>query len=151
MEKGQFSIEYLIAFIIFSIIILYISFQVADFLPEILTERIGTRKESEAERIATFLAETEAGFADKGYLWNERKIDNLRGRCNDDYYEVLEDLGLDDGSGLRIVRYAQGESTDVNWVCVGPRVPEGVSIGTANRFGYIEDKDEIYKMEVVVW
>ncbi|GEM_PF-2382201 len=150
-EKGQFSIEYLIAFVLFSVVLIYVSFEAAGFLPEILMERGRLRKDSEAHRIANFLTESELGFAEESYLWNQTKVETLENNCENDYDSVLEYLGLDEGSGVRIKRYGYEEGPgEEEVICEGPRVPRGVSLGRTSRFGYIED-DEIYRLEVIVW
>ena len=149
-RKGQFSIEYLIAFVLFSIVILYVSFEMAAVLPEILIERTSSRKDSEAQRIASLLATTnfDGGFAEEAYLWNNTRIDNFEDRCENDYYEVLGDLGLSELSGIRII--GRGENIGERYICANQPMPSDVSTGTATRFGYIEGVG-LSKMEVVVW
>lgn len=148
-HKGQFSIQYLIAFVIFSTILLYVSFQMADVLPDLLTERTMDRKDSEAQRIATFLAETDKGFAEKPYLWNATKIGKFREDCKDDYFGVRNSLGLDRTSGFSAIAYKKGVGSETV-LCEGPSEPKSTSIGRARRFGYVKG-DEIYKMVVTVW
>ncbi len=149
-KKGQFNIEYLIAFILFSVVILYLSVEAADMFPEVAAERSRFRKESEANRIASFLAETERGFAeDTGFLWKQDKINSFEERCNDDYYAVRDGMGLDVVSGFQVSIYEKGSGFGET-VCEGPPVPSGVSLGTSSRFGYI-DGEGIVKLEVIVW
>ncbi len=149
--KGQFSIEYLLAFVLFSIVVLYLSFQASGVLFDVITERSVSRKDSEAHRIADFLAETEEGFASDPYHWDSTKVHSFTNSCDEKYEEVLEDVGLSERSGLRIIKYKKGEGVgDEMPVCVGPPVPAGVTLATTSRFGYLED-DGIYKMEVAVW
>lgn len=147
-KRGQFSIEYLIAFLLFSVIILYVSFQAAGVLPDILTERARSRKDSEAHRIASFLAENEKGFAEEPYLWNKTKIEDFKNRCNNDYDDLTASLGLEETSGIRVRRY-NGENEYE--VCEGPTTPSGVTLGLSVRFGYIAEEKEINKLEVAVW
>ncbi|MFP4117003.1 MAG: hypothetical protein ACLFQ8_03170 [Candidatus Aenigmatarchaeota archaeon] len=145
--KGQFSIEYLIAFLLFSIVILYISFQAADVLPQILTERAVSRKDAEAHRITNFLAENEGGLADEPYRLNKTKLNEWKERCDEDYDKTIKMLGLEEISGVQIKRFDSYGGHDI---CSGPPVPSGVSLGYAVSFGYIQG-EEINRLEVVVW
>ncbi len=141
--------EYLIAFLLFSLVILYVSFQAAGVIPEVVADRGRSRKDSEAHRIVTFLAEADAIFADEPYLWDEDRMDEFQERCQENYSEVREDFGLEELSGVRIVKFERG-TKDEYYVCEPPFFPEGVAVGSASRFGYVEG-DDIYRLEVTVW
>ncbi len=145
--KGQFSIEYLIAFLLFSIVILYVSFQAADVLPQILSDRAVSRKDAQAHRIANFMSENEQGLAEEPYSWNATKLDEWENRCDEEYEEAIKKLGLEEISGVEITR---NDGIDDYEVCSGPPVPSGVSLGHAVIFGYIEGEG-INRLEVVVW
>ncbi|MFP4115926.1 MAG: hypothetical protein ACLFTQ_01865 [Candidatus Aenigmatarchaeota archaeon] len=150
-KKGQFSIEYLIAFILFSVIILYISFEAAGTVPEVLVERVGSRKDSEAIRIADLLATgaMEGGFAEEPYLWDKSELEDFQQKCENNYDEKMEDLGLDDLSDTRIVRYEEGDPDEID-VCVERRAPSGVPLGRSAVYGYVEGEG-MSKLEVTVW
>ncbi len=146
-RRGQFSIEYLLAFVLFSIVILYVSFQTASLFPEIFAEREASRKDSMANRIGSHLAENNRGFARKPYLWSEEKINEFQERCNEDYERVREELGLGKTSGVVVTLSGEEDKS----ICGGPSVPSGVSLGTSRRFGYVEEEDDIKILEVIVW
>ncbi len=149
-KKGQFSIEYLLAFILFSVVILYVSFQAANVIPGIFAERERSRKESMAHRTGDFLAKNENGLAEEPYLWTRTKIEDLKETCEQDYGEVKDTMGIVETSGVEIVIYNQ---TTREKICDGPPIPSGVSLGNSVRFGYVKENGhgEVHRLEVTVW
>lgn len=147
-KKGQFSVEYLVAFLMFAIVILYISFQMANVIPDVLLESLSNRKESVATRVMKLLARTpENGFAEKPYQWNKTKLVGFNSSCETHYQTVKSDLGLKDYAGFRI----NVHTDSTQWVkCGKVRIPKGVSFGRAQTYGYVKD-DKVAKIEVVVW
>ncbi len=94
--KGQGNIEYIVSMVIFVIIVIYISFQVANNIPFYHSNSVENRLKSNCIRITeTMIKNTDSnyGFAEKPYELNDTKIYLFGQMCSVDsnYENVLSD------------------------------------------------------------
>lgn len=151
-DKGQFTVEYLIAFIAFALIILYVSFQMASVLPEAFMSSASNKRTSAANRVNNVLVKTGNGtiygLARKPYSLNLTKLQDFNQACNNDYETVKEKLSLEDYAGMRITVVS---NTNDYIQCGKDRIPSGISFGRARSYAYLPAREEITRLEVYVW
>lgn len=105
--KGQFNIEYLVALIIFISIIVFLSVQLAQAVPQFHTDSISNRLQAQAFRVSDTLVKTPGeparweqtsarvyGFAEAPYVINTTKLSTFNTQCLSDYAETKNTLGL---------------------------------------------------------
>jgi hypothetical protein len=146
-SKGQFSIEYLVAFLLFASVILYLSFQVAGVLPSVRKSSQRNMRISKAHRITEELIRTEGypgnweniagdpekyGLAHRPYVLHKDKVQDFNSSCNSDYELVKEKLGLN-LNDFKIVMYNVSSGTEII-DCGKSRIPKGVSVEEFERY-----------------
>lgn len=151
-SKGQFSIEFLVAFIIFTSVLLYLSFQIAGSLPELRRVSDKNVRLSKGHRIMQSLVETpghpenwqvSGGVERYGLAYDPQnlsveKIEEFNETCNENYSSVKESLGLNLTS-FRTSIYNVSTGNKILLDCDGGRIPKGVSTNEIQRYAVLEN------------
>lgn len=121
-EKGQYSIEFIFAFIVFSILLLYVSVEMSRNLPDYYIESRENVVHTKAHNIVETLLSTERiesnGETQKYGLVNERNVinysftDQMDSDCSDleGYLDVRDKLGLDETSFFKLLIEENGNT-----------------------------------------
>lgn len=120
-SKGQFNIEYLVALIIFVSIIIFLSSQLAQAVPQFHTSSMSNRLQAQAFRISDTLVKTPGepqrweltnasvfGFAESAYLINTTKLAAFNTACLGDYEKTKNTLGFDRQADFKITAIVNG-------------------------------------------
>lgn len=161
-SKGQFSIEYLVAFIIFTSVLLYLSFQIANSLPRLRRASQKNIKLSKAHRITEALIKTPGhpedwedsgsveryGLAHQPHNLSLKKVEEFNETCNANYSSVKRKLGLN-LTNFRIALY-NVSNNEPFLGCGAERTPEGVSVSEVQRYSTLEN-GAIVRMVFEIW
>lgn len=163
-NRGQMSLEYLVAFLLFTSVLIYLSFQVSDVLPKLEAQ---SRKDiliSKASRVTGSLIKNPGnptnwngsgveadryGLAVEPYKLSLDKITDFNTSCNGNYSYTNEKLGLNSSDFMLIV-YNMSSNSEREIIRCGQRVPEGVSTGSIDRYSCLENGN-IVRMVFKIW
>lgn len=144
--KGQFNVEYLFSLIVFILVLLYLSAQISNVVPQYHQKSIENRLYNDAFRASEILIkDSNNGLVFSPYNFSATKLMNFKNRCNNDYENLKKDIGLEDRD-FQINIYV---NSSLNYVCGMGHIPEGVASATLNRYGVTNG--EITKVKLMVW
>lgn len=159
-RRGQFNIEYLVALVIFISIIIFLSIQLAQAVPEFHADSVSNRLRAQTFRISDTLMKTPGqpqrwelsnasafGFAERPYLINTTKLASFNTTCLQDYTGTKRTLGLDPRSDFQMRVLVNGTSA-VD--CGQKRVPLEAVQMVLRRTGYT-NVGELVEMTFAVW
>lgn len=139
--KGQTSIEYIVAMIIFVIITLYISFQVASSIPYYHVNSLENRLHSDCLRITENMIknfELEYGFGKEPYELDSVKLGSFNNTCNGDpsnfetiYEEIKNNMMLEAERDFQL-RIHVNDSFD--FTCGRKYIPSQLAVATMERY-----------------
>lgn len=158
-SKGQFSIEYLVAFVLFASILIYLSFQMAGIIPELYQQSQENLKSLKATSITESLIKTPGnwsggansikyGLADEPYLLNETKTRMFNRTCETDYGLVREGFGLKNTTGFHVTVLGVKDG-EVYVDCGVEHIPSGVGVEGVERYGVLNG--DIVTLVLKVW
>lgn len=162
-NKGQFSIEYLVAFLLFSSVLIYLSFQVSGVLPKLSGQSRRDILLSKAYRVTGGLIKNPGsptdwnytgkaeryGLAVEPYELSLDKINEFGNSCNGSYRDVKRKLGLN-RSDFSVAMYNMSSSAQNEIMSCGQRIPEGVSTENIDRYSVLENGDTV-RMVFNIW
>jgi len=94
--KGQFNIEYLFSLVIFISVVVYLSIQVVNAIPQYHQRSIEDRLYSDSFRITELLIkDSKIGFAVEPYKLNSTKMKEFNGSCISNYEKIKEEFDLE--------------------------------------------------------
>ncbi len=134
--KGQANIEYMVALVIFIVLMLYISFQVASSVPYYHSNSLENRLQSDCLRISEMLvkdSESGVGFAIEPYELNGTKMDEFNDTCDNpsNYEGILKDMSLEAERDFQLVIYV---NATLDFVCGRRYVPSQLSVVSIERY-----------------
>jgi len=93
--KGQFNIEYLFSLVIFISVVIYLSIQIVNAIPQYHQKSIEDRLYSSSFRISELLIkDSKIGFAIEPYKLNSTKMKEFNNSCVLNYEKIKEDFDL---------------------------------------------------------
>ena len=159
-RKGQFNIEYLVALLIFISIIIFLSIQLAQAVPEFHADSVSNRVLAQGYRVTDNLLKTPGqpqrwetssasafGFAERPYLINETKLSAFNSGCIGDYTGTKNTLGLDTRSDFRISALLNGTAIID---CGQKRTPLEATQHIIRRTGYTSN-GSLVEITFTVW
>lgn len=129
--KGQFNIEYLFSLAVFIMVVIYLSVQISNVIPQHHQTNLENRLYAEALRSSDILIkDSENGLAYRPYNLSVNKIINFKHSCRNDYKGTGEDLTI----GKRDFQIVVDVNSTLNFVCGMNRTPKGGSLANIKRY-----------------
>lgn len=155
-ESGQFSIEYLISFILFASVLIFLSFQIASTIPGLYTESQSNKLSSNTMAITDSLirstgnwtGDVDYGLATEPNLLDPNKVENFNKSCTRNYTDVRNSFGLSNTTDFN-VRLESSDGTNLYIDCTDRRMPSGVQVERVERYTVIEDN--IARLVFEIW
>lgn len=157
--KGQFVFEFLIAGLIFFAVVLYamnyLNVNVSDFRGRFQTDKL----QSKAVQMSEILGSEKSplGLVDSPSLFNRSKIENFNATyCGfNGYTKLRKDFDLIERTNYGERMYntnitVTGEFGDPVLDC-GHSIPRGTGKAEIERFGVLEENNEMLTLRVIVW
>lgn len=143
-SKGQVTIEYLIALLVFSSILIFLVFQIAHVIPEYRSTSQSNVLDAKAFRITETLVSTPGysvsggtdwnavnvgmvGLASKPSVLSQAKITEFNKTCSNSYESTKALMGIDGDFAFRL-------TTPTSFISCGKRIPAGVTRSTSERY-----------------
>ncbi|MBI5355204.1 MAG: hypothetical protein HZB68_01990 [Candidatus Aenigmarchaeota archaeon] len=144
MEKGQVTIEYLIALMVFSSILIFLVFEIAHAIPEYRATSQSNVLDSKAFRVAEIMVTTTGysisgspdwnavnvgmiGLASKPRVLGISKLSEFNKTCSQSYESTKQILGVEGDFAFRF-------SNASAFISCGKRIPAGVTRSTSERY-----------------
>lgn len=151
-ESGQMSIEYLVAFLLFASILLYLSMQVANTIPNLRYRSMRNVKLSKAYRTTGFLIKNPGhpddwetggnveryGLALEPYNLSVDKLKEFNSSCNENYTQVKSKLALN-RSDFEISAFNVSSGNILYLDCERGHIPGGVIVEKLQRYAALGD------------
>lgn len=144
--KGQFNIEYLFSLAVFIMVVIYLSVQISNVVPQHHQTNLENRLYAGAFRTSDILVkDPEIGLAYGPYNLSATKIINFRDSCRNNYEATRRNLTI----GKRDFQIIVNVNSTLNFICGMNRTPKGASVINIKRYAITnEDPTEI---NVKVW
>lgn len=142
--KGQVTIEYLIALMVFSSILIFLVFQIARAIPEYRSTSQSNVLDAKAFRITEIMVTTTGysvsgnpdwnsvnvgmvGFASKPGVLSPDKLSEFNKTCSQSYESTKKILGIEGDFAFRFANATM-------LISCGKRIPAGVTRSTSERY-----------------
>lgn len=155
-QKGQANIEYIVAMVIFVILVIYISFQIGGTIPYYHLNSMNNRLNSECLRITESMIKDSKmlhGFAEEPYKMNYTKILKFNDTCNGDpmnfeniYNKLKGNMSLSVERDFRLRIKIKGSE---EFVCGRNYLPSGTTVASVNRYAVTDGKTTT--ISLMVW
>ncbi|MCK4634556.1 MAG: hypothetical protein KAT37_01660 [Candidatus Aenigmarchaeota archaeon] len=153
--KGQSSIEYIVAMVIFVIFTIYISFQVANSIPYYHTNSLNNRLHSDCFRITENMlkdSKLEYGFAKEPYDLNYTKLYEFNETCNEDptdfenvYKKIKDNMTLEMERDFQLRVYV---NNTFNFICGRKYIPSHLIVASIERYAVTNGQPTSIKINV---
>ncbi|MCD6578897.1 hypothetical protein J7L48_05430 [bacterium] len=144
--KGQFNIEYMISLVIFITVIIYLSVEISNVIPQHHQNNIENRMYNDALRASEILIKDDInGLVFSPYNFSSSKIIDFNNSCNNDYENLKRNITLS-GRDFQLKVYV---NSTFNFICGMTHIPQGINVVSLKRNGVTNG--EITNIELIVW
>jgi len=144
--KGQFNVEYMFSLVVFILVVIYLSAQISNTIPQYHQKSIETLLYNDAF-VATeiLIKDPNNGFAFSPYNLSATKIISFENYCKTNYEDTKKKINLVDRE-FQLLVYV---NSTLNFVCGMTHIPEGISSVNLERYGITDG--QITKVNIMVW
>ena len=136
----------MISLVIFITVIIYLSVEISDVIPQHHQSNIENRIYNNAMRASEILIKDDVnGLVFSPYNFSLSKMINFNNSCNNDYENLKRNISLS-GRDFQLKMYV---NNTFNFICGMKHIPQGISTVSLMRNGLTNG--EITSIELIVW
>jgi len=144
--KGQFNIEYLFSLVVFVLVIVYLSVEISNVIPQYHQKNIENRLYNDALRASEILIKDETnGLVFSPYNLSPSKIIAFNASCNNNYENLKRNISL----SARDFQITVDVNSSFRFTCGNEYIPQGLNVVDLKRNGITDN--QVTTIDLRVW